>query len=58
MSSLIDVCQDFMKEVARSVSSISFSRRSRFVILDHSVDNEELVVKIFFEKDQLEYLID
>ena len=35
------VCQDFMKEVARSVSSISFSRRSRFVILDHSVDNEE-----------------
>ena len=46
MSSLIDVCQDFMKEVARSV------------ILDHSVDNEEFVVKIFFEKDQLEHLID
>ena len=58
MSSLIDVCQDFMKEVARSVSSISFSRRSRFVILDHSADNEEFVVKIFFEKDQLEHLID
>ena len=56
--SLIDVCHDFIKEVASFVSSISLSRRSRFVILDYSVDNEEFVVKIFYDKEQFEHLID
>lgn len=56
--SLIDVCHDLMREVALSISSSSFSRRSSFVILDHSVDNEEFVVKIYFDKEQFEHLID
>ena len=28
------------------------------MILDHSVDNEEFVLKIYYDKDQFEHLID
>ena len=56
--SLIDACHDFMKEVAPSISNSFFSRRSGFVILDHSVDNEEFFLKIYYDKDQFEHLID
>ena len=57
--SLIDACHDFMKEVAApSIGSSSFSRRNRFVILDHSADNEEFILKIYNYRDQFEHLID
>ena len=52
------LAHDFIKEVAPSIGSSSFSIRNRFVILDHSVDNEEFVLKIYYDKDQFEHLID
>ena len=55
--SLINVCHDFMNEVAPSIGGIFFSRRSRFLILDHSVDNKEFVLKIYYDKEQCEHLI-
>ena len=56
--SLIDGCNDFVREAATFVCEISFSRRSRFVILDHSVDIEEFVLKPYYHKKQFEHLID
>ena len=55
---LNDACNNFLQEVAPFVSEISFSRRSRFVILDHSVDNEKFVLKIYYDKEQLDHLIE
>ena len=55
---LIDTCNDFVQEAAPFVSEISFSRRSRFTILDHSVDIEEFVLKLYYDKEQFEHLID
>ena len=55
---LIDACNDFVQEAAPFVSEISFSRRSRFTILDHSVDIEEFVLKLYYDKEQFEHLID
>ena len=56
--SLIDICHDFMKEVAPFIGSISFSRRSSFVILNHNVDNDKFVRKMCYDKEQFEHLID
>ena len=56
--SLIDGCNDFVREAATFVCEISFSRRSRFVILDHSVDSEEFALKIYYDKEQFDHLID
>ena len=55
---LNDACNNFLQEVAPFVSEISFSRRSRFVTLDHSVDSEEFALKIYYDKEQFDHLID
>ena len=55
---LNDACNNFLQEVAPFVNEISFSRRSRFVILDHSVDSEEFALKIYYDKEQFDHLID
>ena len=54
MSDLINSCQ----EVAPFLTSCSFSRKSRFTIIDYGVNQDELVVKIYYDKDQFEHLID
>ena len=46
-----------MKNYANFASSISFSQSSRFVILDHSV-NEEFILKIYYDKERFGHLID
>lgn len=52
------MCNDFVPEVAPFVSEIFFGRRSRFTIIDHSVDYEEFVLKIYYDFEQFGYLID
>lgn len=54
MSEQIDVCHEFMKEVAPFVGS--FSRR-RFVILHYNVNHDEFLIKIHYDKDQFEHLL-
>ena len=54
MSEDIDVCHKFMKDVAPFVGR--FSKRM-FVLLDYSVDDEAFVIKISYNKDNFEYLI-
>lgn len=54
---LLDSVEIFMKNYANFASSISFSQRSRFVILDHSV-NEEFILKIYYDKERFGHLID
>lgn len=58
MSDLINSCHELMKEVAPFLTSCSFSRKSRFTIIDYGVNQDELVVKIYYDKDQFEHLID
>lgn len=55
--SSIDVCNDFVREVAPLVSEIFFDRKSRFTRIDHSVDYEEFVLKIYYVFEQFGYLI-
>ena len=52
------MCNDFVREVVPFISKISFSRRSRFLIIDHFVDHEEFIIKLDYDKDQFEHLID
>lgn len=54
---LLDSVEIFMKNYANFASSISFSQSSRFVILDHSV-NEEFILKIYYDKERFGHLID
>ena len=49
-----DVSQKFMFEIVPFISL--FSQR-RFVFVDYSVCDEEFVVKVDYDKDQFEYLI-
>ena len=56
--SLIDDCNDFVRELVPFISEISFSRRSRFLIIDHSVGNEEFVLKLYYDRVQFCHLID
>ena len=50
----IDVCHNFMKDVAPFVGKIA-SRR--FLCLDYKVSNEEFVIKVSYGKDQFQDLI-
>ena len=54
---LIDSVDCFMKQYAPFASTISFSRRSRFVILDHCVRETEFTIKIYYDKEQFGHLI-
>ena len=53
---LIDSVEYFMRNNAPFASTISFSRRSRFVILHHKVN--EFALKIYCDKEQFGHLID
>ena len=53
---LIDSVDYFMRNDAPFASTISFSGRSRFVILHHKVN--EFVLKIYCYKEQFGHLID
>ena len=54
---LIDSVDYFMKQYAPFASTIPFSRRSRFVILDHCVRETEFTIKIYYDKEQFGHLI-
>ena len=49
---LVDSLNFFMKNNAPSASTISFSQRSRFVILDHKIEDNEFCIKIYYDKEQ------
>ena len=53
---LIDSVDYFMRNNAPFASTISFSWRSRFVILHHKVN--EFVLKIYCDKEQFGHFID
>ena len=54
---LVDSLDFFMKNNAPSASTISFSERSRFVILDHEIEDNEFCIKIYYNKEQFSHLI-
>ena len=58
MSSAKSFLFDSVDYFASFATSLSFSQRSRFVILDHSVSDEEFVMKIFYHRDEYGHLID
>ena len=50
----LDSCHKFMSEV---VPFVGFFSQRRFVLVDHSVSDEEFVIKVNYEKDNLQHLI-
>ena len=54
---LVDSLEFFMKSNAPFASTISFSQRSRFVILDHEIEGNEFRIKIYYDKEQFVHLI-
>ena len=54
---LVDSLNFFMKNNALSASTISFSQRSRFVIIDHEIEDNEFCIKIYYDKEQFSQLI-
>ena len=55
---LVNSVDYFMRNNVPFCLNISFERRSRFVILDYSVDAEEFTLKIYCDKEQFGHLID
>ena len=55
---LVNSVDYFMRNNVPFCLNISFQRRSRFVILDYSVDAEEFTLKIYYDKEQFGHLID
>lgn len=55
---LVNSVDYFMRNNVPFCLNISFERRSRFVILDYSVDAEEFNLKIYYDKEQFDHLID
>ena len=54
---LVDSLDFFMRNNAPFASTISFSRRSRFVILEHEIKGNEFCIKIYCDKEQFGHLI-
>ena len=54
---LVDFLEFFMKNNASSASTISFSQRSKFVILDHEIEDNEFCIKIYCNKERFSHLI-
>ena len=54
---LVDFLEFFMKNNASSASTISFSQRSKFVILDHEIEDNEFCIKIYCNKEQFSHVI-
>ena len=50
----LDVCPNFMSEVVPFIGP--FCQR-RFVLVNYSVSDEEFVIKVNYEKDKFEHLI-
>ena len=55
---LVNSVDYFMRNNVPFCLNISFERRSRFVILDYSVDAEEFTPQIYYDKEQFGHLID
>ena len=55
---LVNSVDYFMRNNVPFCLNISFERRSRFVILDYSVDAEEFTLQIYYDKEQFGHLID
>ena len=53
----LDSVDYVMENNANFASTILFLRRSRFLILDHSIDEEEFTAKIYYNKELLVRLI-
>ena len=53
---LVDSLDFFMRNNAPFASTISFSRRSRFVILEHEIKGNEFCIKIYYDKEQFGHL--
>ena len=54
---LVDSLDFLKKNNAPSASTISFSQRSSFVILDHEIEDNEFCIKIYYNKEQFNHLI-